>query len=233
MLLLQVMNARRREEPAGAKRGGQQWDRQTFGDMAGATRVPWGPQIPPEARLQQENTVFQRGGSCPQPVLVSAQQSRAGAESPFPPARWNPSTFTASEQWFGAIPPRCQAEVFKTAGTMGAGVPNGIHTGCSAPPVTTGVAREGDAQTSPSRILASVTQQDASKDQAGRGTVPATSSARPRKKVWGEVSPRERRCSEPSCFCCSHCSLKRSPVPQFPHLSQHLAWGAATGAMLN
>lgn len=91
------------------------------------------------------------------------------------------------------------------------------------------VLPEEDAQTSSSQTLPSIIQQDASKDQPGRGMVPAASSAWSCRKVWDKVSPRERCCSEPSCFYHSHFSLTRSPVPQFPHLGQQLAWGAAGG----
>lgn len=45
-----------------------------------------------------------KGGSCPQPVLVSAQQSWAGAE-PIPTPRWYPSPFTTSEKGFGGSSP--------------------------------------------------------------------------------------------------------------------------------
>lgn len=64
-----------------------------------------------DPRYHQGNTAAgSKGCSCPQPVLASTQQSQSGAGSPCPAARWYLSPSTASEQWFGVIPPCCQAE---------------------------------------------------------------------------------------------------------------------------
>lgn len=89
MLLLQVMNARRREQPGGAKGRGQQWDRQTFGNMAGAMSVPWGmakgPCRPQTPRQDHGRKTWSFEGGVLPPAQQGAQQSWAGAECPLPP----------------------------------------------------------------------------------------------------------------------------------------------------
>lgn len=116
MLLLQVMNARRREQPGGAKRGaavggtdlwGHGWGNVCpMGNNKGTT---WTPNTT-EAGPWQENLVFERGG-----VLLPAHAGEHPAEPGWsreliPTLRWYPSPFTASEQGCGDTPPRCQAE---------------------------------------------------------------------------------------------------------------------------
>lgn len=81
--------------------------------------------------------------------------------------------------------------VFKTL-HHGAGGPALIPTGCSAALATSGVTQGEDAQTSPSQIPLSETQQAAVRDKPGTRTLPAlaASSAWPWEKAWGDNRDR-------------------------------------------
>lgn len=114
MLLLQVMHARRWEQPGGAKRGaavgwtdlwGHGWSNACpMGNGKGTMRTP----NPTEAGPWQENPVFQRGGPAPSPCW--RVPSRAGLEqNPFPPRGATQAPSPPPRRGL-VVPPHRQAE---------------------------------------------------------------------------------------------------------------------------
>jgi len=136
-------------------------------------RVPRGmardPADPNHHRGRTPEGVSQRGGPAPSPPWRAP--SRAGLEQrgrSHPEMVPEPLGSLGAGVWRqpSALPGCGVWSVFKAPRATGAGDPNGSRTGCWAPPATTDVTREEGAQTSPSRIPPSATQQGASKGLA-------------------------------------------------------------------
>lgn len=122
MLLLQVMNARRREQPGGAKRGGS----------SGMDR-PLGTR--PGQRVSHNNFKHRQGetaggkcglSKCVGGFLPPARAGERPAESPFPPARWYPSPFAAPSS--GLASPSHAARLRDAVG-----IQDTLHGGCWRP----------------------------------------------------------------------------------------------------
>lgn len=131
----------------------------------------WTPNAP-QAGPQQEKAKLVCGSGVLPPARAGVtlrwapSREPGWSREPFPTPRQSPAP-SQLPSWGESSHSARLRDAVRVYDTLHPGDPNGICLGCSVPPVATDVAREEDAQSSPSQILPSVTQPDASRDHPG------------------------------------------------------------------